>query len=147
MGLDMYLYARKSFWDHNPKEKKISSEIKKLVDFTNDSNNMFLTLEVMYWRKANQIHQWFVDNVQDGNDDCGEYYVSRDDIEKLISACNTAWIKRDSNILPTKSGFFFGSTEVDDWYWDEIQSTSKRLQSILDDPAISTWSLYYRSSW
>ena len=24
------------------------------------------------WRKANHIHQWFVQNVQDGNDDCGD---------------------------------------------------------------------------
>ena len=26
--------------------------------------------QVGYWRKANQIHNWFVENVQDGEDDC-----------------------------------------------------------------------------
>lgn len=26
--------------------------------------------EIGYWRKANHIHKWFVDCVQDGEDDC-----------------------------------------------------------------------------
>ena len=30
-----------------------------------------------YWRKANQIHKWFVDNVQGGIDDCRPYPVSQ----------------------------------------------------------------------
>ncbi len=147
MGLDMYLYARKSFSDYRPKEKEISTKIKELVGFPEDSDHMIIMAEVMYWRKANQIHQWFVENVQDGNDNCGEYYVSRDDIEKLILACDTAWTNKDSSILPPKSGFFFGNTEVDDWYWEEIQETSKRLRAILDDPMLQTSSLYYSSSW
>lgn len=43
--------------------------------------------EVMYWRKANQIHGWFVNNVQRGNDDCGEYYVSDDRLRQLLDVC------------------------------------------------------------
>ncbi len=46
-----------------------------------------ITEEVACWRKANQIHKWFVDNVQDGNDDCKEYYVSRDQLKELLSLC------------------------------------------------------------
>lgn len=147
MGLDMYLYARKSFSDYRPKEKEISTKIKELVGFPEDSNHMIIMAEVMYWRKANQIHQWFVENVQDGNDNCGEYYVSRDDIEKLILACDTAWVNKDTSILPPQSGFFFGSTDADEWYWEEIQETSKRLRAILDDPMLQSSSLYYSSSW
>lgn len=36
-----------------------------------------------YWRKANHIHGWFVDNVQNGEDDCQEHLVSREDLQKL----------------------------------------------------------------
>lgn len=45
--------------------------------------------EVGYWRKANQIHRWFVNNIQDGIDDC-EYHreITRDDLENLLSICN-----------------------------------------------------------
>ena len=43
--------------------------------------------EIAYWRKANQIHAWFVENVQDGIDDCGLYEVYEDDIRELLNIC------------------------------------------------------------
>lgn len=44
--------------------------------------------QVGYWRKANHIHNWFVENVQDGEDDCryhGE--VTKEDLEELLVSC------------------------------------------------------------
>ena len=43
--------------------------------------------DVMYWRKANHIHNWFVENVQDGNDNCATYHVSPGDLKALLDAC------------------------------------------------------------
>ena len=43
--------------------------------------------EVMYWRKANHIHRWFVDHVQRGTDDCQEYHVSEEHIRELLKTC------------------------------------------------------------
>ena len=45
--------------------------------------------EVGYWRKANAIHKWFVDNVQNGEDDCGDYSVSKELLEELLNDCYT----------------------------------------------------------
>ena len=44
--------------------------------------------EVGYWRKANQIHNWFVNHVQHGVDDC-EYHneVTKEILEKLLDIC------------------------------------------------------------
>lgn len=39
------------------------------------------------WRKANQIHNWFVQNVQDGVDDCGLYIVAEEDLILLNEIC------------------------------------------------------------
>jgi hypothetical protein len=39
--------------------------------------------EVAYWRKANEIHKWFVDNVQNGVDDCNNYKVTLEDLYNL----------------------------------------------------------------
>jgi hypothetical protein len=43
--------------------------------------------EVMYWRKANHIHNWFVEHVQDGVDDQRSYYVSWEQLEHLLDDC------------------------------------------------------------
>lgn len=43
--------------------------------------------EVMTWRKANHIHAWFVQNVQDDQDDCKTYYVDDDKLLELLSVC------------------------------------------------------------
>ena len=40
-----------------------------------------------YWRKANHIHSWFVENVQNGEDDCGEYYVETEKLQELLDTC------------------------------------------------------------
>lgn len=43
--------------------------------------------EIGYWRKANAIHKWFVDNIQDGEDDCGYYEVASEQLEELLDIC------------------------------------------------------------
>lgn len=44
--------------------------------------------QVAYWRKANAVHKWFVDHVQDGEDDC-EYHkeVTKKDLIELRDIC------------------------------------------------------------
>ena len=69
----MYLIRKKyvgANLEHRKVKGKIELEIegKKLpIEFDRLS---YIDEEVGYWRKANAIHKWFVDNVQDGNDDC-----------------------------------------------------------------------------
>ena len=43
---------------------------------------------VAYWRKANSVHKWFVDHVQNGEDDCDFHNeVTKKDLEELREAC------------------------------------------------------------
>ena len=120
---------------------------------------------VGYWRKANQIHNWFVENVQGGNDDCDCYPVSREQIEELKSLCeeilaNVKLIDKGENeakeidnkalcedLLPTCSGFFFGDTEYDEWYLDDIKNTVEICNKALYETDWDTETLYYVSSW
>lgn len=99
-----------------------------------------------YWRKANAIHAWFVDNVQKGVDDCGYYELTREDLEKLKGICQEAVKSKNPGELQPRSGFFFGSTAVDNWYWDDLKSTVKQLVKLLE----MDWSkhrFFYHSSW
>jgi len=88
MGLDMYLH-RKTYvgeYDEN-KEVDISRETleKQGVSFNKIE---YIEEQSMYWRKANAIHNWFVKNVQDGEDDCREYYVSNEQLRELLETIN-----------------------------------------------------------
>lgn len=130
MGLDMFLEARRK-----------------------GSEDSF---EVAYWRKANAIHKWFVDNVQEGKDDCGEYLVSRDALVALREACVQVLYDKNTydgtiglaeKLLPTQSGFFFGGTDYDDWYYDNAKFTIESINKILEDPDFDQLNVYYSSSW
>mgnify|MGYP006269102295 CR=1 FL=1 len=152
MGLDMYLKARKfvSNWDFREEEKPINQGIREAMGLghRNDEDaNVEVTIGIGYWRKANQIHKWFVDNCQDGVDDCRESYVTREKLEELLSVCKETMARQDANILPPQSGFFFGSTDVDEWYWNGIAHTIDILESVLNDRALDNWDFEYQSSW
>lgn len=109
--------------------------------------------EVGYWRKANAIHGWFVKNVQNGVDDCGEYPVSREKLQELMEACEKVLGGEDGlnknaakKLLPPTPGFFFGTYEVDEWYKQDLQQTIDIIKPLLQeakDDALYT----YQSSW
>lgn len=51
--------------------------------------NTTIMEEVGYWRKANHIHNWFVENIQDGEDDCRYHReVTKEDLEELYDICH-----------------------------------------------------------
>ncbi len=87
-----------------------------------------IELTVAYWRKVNSIHQWFVDNCADGEDNCRPVYVSREKLLELLTTVKTAIKELDSDYLPPQGGFFFGSTDVDDYYWDSLKETQKKAR-------------------
>ena len=134
-------------------------------------------VELLYWRKANHIHKWFVQNVQNGVDDCDDYIVSIDNLKTLHKLLNSIAeevtliedetsfdieFKGDKtvinsfceSVLPTCEGFFFGSTEYDKYYFLDIIQTVEMLEKIfnyIDSNGIEDdsedYAIYYHSSW
>lgn len=102
--------------------------------------------EIGYWRKANAIHKWFVDNVQDGIDDCKNYFVDPSQLEELRELCQEVLDNHEKakELLPTQSGFFFGPTEYDEWYFNDLRDTIEIIDWALDQN-FSYFS--YDSSW
>jgi len=156
MGLDMYLYKKtyvKNWAFEGPEEKKQVTVKKggKSIRHIKPKRINFIVEEVSYWRKSNQIHQWFVENVQKGVDDCGEHYLDSNKLKELLNECN-AVIKSPSDastILPTTSGFFFGGTEYDKGYMDDIKNTVKQIKELLADEEKYNFKgdYFYHSSW
>jgi hypothetical protein len=145
MGLDMYLYARQ-FAFNGFKNQELYNKIVQEAPFALDTASV--QVQVAYWRKANQIHKWFVDHVQDGNDDCEEYRVTRDQLQLLVDNCKLVLMNKEEakTLLPRQEGFFFGSYEYDEYYWYDIQDTIEQLEKILKEYP-EDWDFQYQSSW
>ena len=152
MGLDSYLWKKTSVnsWNDDGFVKydvTVTSEGKP-VEHVDPSKVAYIIEEVGYWRKANHIHNWFVQNVQNGVDDCNAYYVEEKELEKLLDICNKILEnpKLGESLLPTQSGFFFGSTEYDEWYLEGIKYTKELLEEALE---VKSHGVYfeYESSW
>lgn len=108
-----------------------------------------LSEEVGYWRKANAIHRWFVENVQNGEDDCGRYPVSREQLEELLEICKDIknYTEDPETLLPTQDGFFFGSTEYDEYYYEDIDRTIEILERVLAETDFDNYQITYHASW
>ena len=188
MGLDMYaarrLYVKQ--WDHQSPDERYKVQIAhgdKPVSGIQSDRISSVEEETMYWRKANHIHGWIVDNVQDGEDNCGTYHVDWDQLRALLVTCDhvikasklvdgmvdngTVYDKEHPKglvqrtagkviedatvakaILPARQGFFFGSTEYDEDYLDEVVSTYDWAFRMLADHKNGVpGDIYYSSSW
>jgi hypothetical protein len=101
------------------------------------------------WRKANAIHAWFVSYVQDGEDDCGYYQVTKERIQELNDLCSKVSENPDDadNLLPARAGFFFGSTDYDDCYFKDIRKTKDITEKILKEVDFNRDYVVYTSSW
>ena len=185
MGLDMYLHKRHYVGNKYREEAKLVRIIvpkdQEGVFFPTknikDERVSEIVEEIGYWRKANAIHNWFVQNVQKGKDDCRAYSVSTDDLRKLLSVVTevlssselvdgnvhngtmyskgkaTKVIKKGKiikdptvaqELLPTTEGFFFGGTDYDQYYYQDLVDTKKILEDALKEEG---GEFEYQSSW
>jgi hypothetical protein len=145
MGLDMYLTARQMAFN-GFRNQELYNKLVQEAPFALDT--AVLEVQVAYWRKANQIHKWFVDHVQNGVDNCEEYYVSRDQLQLLLDSCKIVLIDKEeaSQLLPVQEGFFFGSYEYNEYYFSDIKDTIEQLEKVLTEYP-EEWSFKYQSSW
>lgn len=156
MGLDMYLYLEKE--DYNCSlDNDYEGYPRKLRDFEDEilkrnfgSINTRTQYQIGYWRKDNAIHQWFVDNCANGIDNCRDMYVSVEAAEELLSI--VAKIKADHSLakelLPTQEGFFFGTTDYDEWYFNALDYTERILREAINFVKENDdYSIIYSASW
>lgn len=124
MGLDMYL---------------TSSNVGSYVDN-----------ELVYWRKANMIHGWF--HRKFNGVENGKYYPCTVEIlRELLATCKEVLTYRNDvdklkHILPPMQGFFFGSYEYDEYYFNSVEYTIEQLEKLLSTTPLPE-SIYYLADW
>lgn len=157
MGLDMYLTASRYVSALRDTDKASFARILNGAGLTEDDVSLAsyphleIAVSVGYWRKANAIHQWFVDHVQGGEDKCEKHPVTRDQLTELRALCLTVLQTEDvedagTKHLPTQSGFFFGSTAYDEGYIADLRLTAEIIDKALSS-RFDGWEFTYQSSW
>jgi hypothetical protein len=158
MGLDMYLSAEKYVggWNHSKDEEKArfnqileTVEMKDVV--TMESPGIHVRVNVAYWRKANAIHAWFVRELANGVDECQPICVSREKLQELVDLCKRAIshykdgdVEAAGRLLAPQAGFFFGDTEVNDYWLEDLEHTVEVCEPLLKVEGVD---FQYQASW
>ena len=180
MGLDMYLSYRRNLdgipetiqhamrkqaytdrYPHLAEHFNKTGELDDIIDYRTEKGDPYEE-ELMYWRKANAIHKFFVDNCAGGVDDCEPVRVTIDALKALVERCEEILKSVKSGpdddelvidtdiakeLLPSQSGFFFGSTEYDEWYINDLKETVEAIKPIVEHAELYTDPFIYEASW
>lgn len=123
MGLDMFLDGCK-FLDEDGNLLK-------------DEDGKKITIKTLekYWRKANAIHYWFVDNVQYGEDNCLPHCCEIDTLIELRDTCKEVLNdnSKAQELLPAYEESSFGNDDHNEWYFEYIKNTYEELNRIIKE--------------
>ena len=162
MGLDMYLYER-TYCPPSYKGKRKATNFTTKVRWYDGTEKkvkfkdvVYITCRKGYWRKANAIHNFFLERCSRGLDEenCNgrDLAVYPEQLKELLGICEEllklkgkAFKKRASELLPTAEGFFWGSTGYDKWYRQDLKETVKIIKSLnMDDNLVD---IIYNADW
>jgi len=105
-------------------EKPIEVFLKKKDDILKSHS----APHIAYFRKANFVYNYFSNKLIDEI-----AWVTKEDLEDLIDKCKR--VLNDHNLaeelLPTRAGFFFGSTDYDEWYFNDVKDCLGQMKKVL----------------
>lgn len=140
MGLDQSLIRMsKESFDLIDKWQRESRQTDDNVPFPDVE-----TESVWTGRKENHI-QAFIEGEVGDVDNCGYLPVSKADVERLVD--RLAKVDADHTqagvLLPTQEGFFFGGTDYNEWYFEDVKQELEDFTKILyeweDDAVYAYW--------
>jgi hypothetical protein len=155
MGLDSTLYARKYVAgnDYYPVEPEAYDEVIKAIELHQDElhpdmKSAYITIPIAYWRKSWAIHNWFVQNVQEGNDDCHEYYVQKGQLEELYNICKK--VLEDNRPATSKELLPIEGNDYDQYYYADVKRTVDQIEPYITSTKFGMrngFEFTYRASW
>lgn len=160
MGLDQWLYKKTYVqnWEHQRPEERHEISVKLggvLREDINPQKIAYIVEQAGYWRKFNALHGWIVDNCAEGNDECQEIHLTEDNLRELYETLTKVLEKvkaeqpnkkEIAELMPPTSGFFFGSTEIDEHYIAQVEKTIEIIEQALICVG-SDVDYYYQASW
>ena len=112
------------------------------------------TVEVYYWRKANSIHNWILKETGTSSDfNAGDNGIelTKDMLIKFVEQAETVLKDKSdetsARLIPSCSGFFFGDTAYDEWYYKDIESTAEKFKQLISTFDFESYELVYSCWW
>ena len=160
----MYFYARKttyksfSKWDEpdSVDETNYPEDLKTFSDYVYDRNFKSVQTEtryqIGYFRKFNALHSYIVKTFADGIDNCQDIILYKEDVEQIKKVLDDVLnahqqVEKAKELLPTQSGFFFGGTDYDEFYFEDVKDAADLMQNFLDNFDFDKYQLVYQASW
>nr|DAF55307.1 MAG TPA: hypothetical protein [Siphoviridae sp. ctZHD14] len=144
MGLDMFLKTS----DKDLAERMYYLNVKhgrvKDCDFEYESA---MRGEICYWRKQSSIHNFFVEQIQNGVDDCGIYDVDLGTLKDLYNRVKKVLETGDDSDLPTVDGFFFNVSDNGSWIRNGLEYTKGFLEDLLNEIIEVNGYIYYKRNY
>jgi len=129
-------------WDKD--NNKYVCKLKTIEDANNYANKIvsakpseICTETDLYYRKVNFLYAFFPPTEEE------MAIIEKADAERLVEACNKVikaynngnadWESVAEEELPTQSGFFFGSTDYDDWYISDVKQVRREFAKLIKE--------------
>lgn len=141
----MYL-CKKTYvqnWSHRPTKVELNVEIEGKPIPIDTSRVSYIIEQVAVWRKFNALHGYIVEEFGNGDDNCREIPI---DLRILLDKLKQIDKTNAAEVMPTASGFFFGSQDYDEYYYDEVAYTIQLFEDLLKEDN-SNADYYYQASW
>ena len=121
------LIAKNYDWKIYPYTKEILDfpELEKQID--DEVKSYYLQYDA-YFRKVNFLFAYYTNKGKMVD----EYYAftDKEDIDDIISRCERVLADHSlaNELLPTQSGFFFGGTDYDEMYFEDVADCLKQMK-------------------
>ena len=104
-------------------------DLPELVEKINAEVDMAYEEYDAYFRKVNFLFNYF-ESITGTMQDQWFAFVTPEDVDDIIDRCEKVLKNHHlaHSLLPTQSGFFFGSTDYDKWYFHDVKDCLKQMK-------------------
>jgi len=120
MGLDIYFFSK------TPDSEKLE--------------------KVGYFRKVNSLVRWVENNIAPV-ENCGCVKIEKEHLELLQALLEKLDKTNCHQLFPTRSGFFFGSTNYDAYYWGDVKRVQDFVSETLKTFDFDNQQLIFHADW
>ena len=91
--------------------------------------------ELAYFRKVNFLIPFIEDYYDINLENCKDVEIDKECIEELLIRCNEVLADNSlaEKLLPTEAGFFFGDTDYNEFYFNDVKQVRDKCVDLANE--------------